>query len=157
MQKRYSEKMCKDVRKYFASYVGYWDRRVEEIEKKYLGEDETAVVERTAAFKRLYDEMMVKERMRGLPSLQKWAKKIGVDPSTVSRWQREYPEFAQACRDCMAVQDDILRDGGLGSLYASRVVTFLLEMNERRAKEIDQTTGGMRFEDFDDEEDGGGA
>ena len=40
--------------------------------------------------------------------------------------------------------------GGLGGLYAGRVATFLIKMNEERAREAEQANSGMRLEDFDD-------
>ena len=153
----YKKSLCDNVRRYFYSFVGYWERRADAIEEKYPGEDEKSVAARTAAYKLLCNEMAARERLRGVPSLKKWAKKMHVDPSTVSRWRKEHEEFDEACRDCTEVQDDILRDGGLGGLYSARVVTFLLEMSERRARESELGSSGMRFEDFDDEEDGGGA
>jgi hypothetical protein len=102
----------------------------------------------------LLDEKTISAKLRGVPSLEKWAKLVHVNPSTVSRWRKEYPEFDEACRDCMAIQTDILRDGGLGGLYSSRVATFLIKMNEDRLlQEESRYVGGLRLEDFDDEAD----
>ena len=150
MQKQYSEKMCGSVRRYFDAFVGYWDRQAKRIEEEYPGDDADVMGARADAYKRLLDEMAMSTRLRGLPSLEKWAKLVHVNPSTVSRWRRDYPEFDEACRDCLAIQTDILRDGGLGGLYAGRVATFLIKMNEDRAREAEQSSGGMRLEDFDD-------
>ena len=155
-QKKYSDRLCKSVREYFYSFVGYWERRIKEIGDRFPGDDAESEILRTEALQRLCNENAVKAQLRGLPSLEKWAKLIGVAPSTVSHWRREYPEFDEACRDCMAIQTDILRDGGLGGLYAGRVATFLIKMNEDRAREAEQSSGGVRLEDFDvaDEDEG---
>ena len=151
MSKVYSEKMCDSVLKYFASYTGYWERKIKDIDEHIPGTDAESAAARNVEYARLVDEKAIKAKLRGVPSLEKWAKKIGVNPSTVSRWRREYPEFDEACRDCMAIQTDILRDGGLGGIYSSRVTTFLIKMNEDRLlQEEARQTDGMRLEDFDD-------
>ena len=151
MSKVYSEKMCDNVLKYFASYIGYWERKIKDIDERIPGTDAKSAEERNLEYTRLVGEKALKAKLRGVPSLEKWAKKIGVNPSTVSRWRREYPEFDEACRDCMAIQTDILRDGGLGGIYSSRVTTFLIKMNEDRLMQDEaRQTDGMRLEDFDD-------
>ena len=151
MQKAYSEKMCDSVFKYFASYIGFWERKMQEIDKRIPGTDSQARAKRNEEYEALMKEQAATARLRGVPSLEKWAKLVKVNPSTVSRWRREYPEFDDACRDCMAIQSDILRDGGLGGLYSSRVATFLIKMNEDRLV-LDEArqTEGMRLEDFSD-------
>ena len=151
MDKVYSEKMCKSVLAYFASYIGYWERKIKDIDERIPGTDAESAAARNVEYARLVDEKAITAKLRGVPSLEKWAKKIGVNPSTVSRWRREYPEFDEACRDCMAIQTDILRDGGLGGIYSSRVTTFLIKMNEDRLLQDDsRQIEGMRLEDFDD-------
>ena len=151
MSKVYSEKMCDNVLKYFASYIGYWERKIKDIDERIPGADAESAAARNVEYARLVDEKAITAKLRGVPSLEKWAKKIGVNPSTVSRWRREYPEFDEACRDCMAIQTDILRDGGLGGIYSSRVTTFLIKMNEDRMMQDEaRQTDGMRLEDFDD-------
>lgn len=151
MQKVYSEKMCDSVRKYFAAYCGYWDRQLLKIEREHPGDDEDSRLARTAAFEMLLKEAELRTRLRGLPSLEKWAKLVRVSPSTVSRWRREYPEFDEACRDCQAIQTDILRDGGLGGIYSGRVATFLIKMNEERERMEAAEDANVRFEDFEDD------
>ena len=106
---------------------------------------------RIRAYHLLLEEMEVKKRMEGLPSLEKWAKKIGVEPSTVSRWQRDHEEFAQACDDCAAIQDDILRDGGLSKIYDGKIVALLMERNKQRASAAqERSLGYTQMEDFED-------
>ena len=155
MQKVYCERLCKSVRDYFASYVGYWERQARKIEKEHAGEDMQSQMNRIAAFEVLAKEQANRDRLTGLPSLEKWARKVGVTPSTVSRWRREYAEFDEACRDCQAIQTDILRDGGLGGIYSSRVVTFLLKMNEERERMEAAEDAAPRLEDVLDLEDDG--
>lgn len=147
----YKKSLCDNVRRYFYSFVGYWERRAAEIEKGLAGEDAENVAKRTAAYSGLLAEMNGRERLRGLPSLEKWARRIRVHPSTVSRWRTEHPEFDEACRDCLLIQKDLLRDGGLSGVYGSSTVNFLLKMQEEReARELGQESGGLRFEDFED-------
>ena len=96
------------------------------------------------------EQMSAEHRLRGLPSFEKFAKKIGVHPSTISRWRDAYSEFDEACLDCERIQVDILRDGGLSGIYAGRTATFLIKLAEER--EAARIGGGeMRLEDFDDE------
>lgn len=107
---------------------------------------------RIKAYHLLLEEMEVKKRMEGLPSLEKWAKKIGVHPSTVSRWRQDHEEFDAACADCLCIQTDILRDGGLSGVYNGRLVTFLMERNEQRAQDADErSVGYTQMEDFEDD------
>jgi hypothetical protein len=154
LQKAYSEKMCDSVLKYFASYIGFWERKMQEIDKRIPGTDSQARAKRNAEYEALMNEQAATARLRGVPSLEKWAKLVKVNPSTVSRWRKEYPEFDDACRDCMAIQTDILRDGGLGGLYSSRVGRVLIKMNEdRMLQDEERQIEGMRLEDFDDEAD----
>ncbi len=182
---KYKKIYCREVREYFDSFLGYWERRAEQLEERliredwearsraledarmaaiqkgaYLMENATDIVDpesvrqraRIRAYELLLAEMEVKKKLDGLPSLEKWAKKIGVYPSTVSRWQQEHEEFKAACADCTAIQDDIARDGGLSGLYNSRVVTFIMEQNAKRAKGSDERSlGYTQMEDFEDD------
>ena len=107
---------------------------------------------RIKAYELLSAEMEVRKRLVGVPSLEKWAKKIGVHPSTVSRWRQDHEEFDAACADCVAIQNDILRDGGLSGVYNGRLVTFLMERNEQRAQDADErSVGYTQMEDFEDD------
>jgi hypothetical protein len=154
MRKVYDPRLCKNLRDYFTSYVGYWERKVKQIEQDHPGEDMQAQSERIAALEVLVKEHANRARLTGLPSLEKWASKIGVTPSTVSRWRKEYPEFDEVCRDCLAIQTDILRDGGLGGVYSSRVAVFLIGMNEERERlDARDDDNNLRFEDFEELED----
>ena len=111
--------------------------------------DTDAEHQKIVACNRLIEQMSAEHRLRGLPSFEKWAKKIGVHPSTVSRWRDTYPEFDEACCDCERIQVDILRDGGLSGVYAGRTATFLIKLAEER--EAARIGGGeMRLEDFED-------
>lgn len=101
------------------------------------------------ALERLEKEMGATRRMQGLPSLEKWAKRIGVVPSTVQRWRDQYPSFDEACRDALSIQEDILRDGGLSGIYDGRTVSLLLKMAAVRAEEDKNgEAAGERLEDF---------
>ena len=107
---------------------------------------------RIKAYHMLLEEMEVKKRMEGLPSLEKWAKKIGVHPSTVSRWRQDHEEFDAACADCAAIQDDILRDGGLSKIYDGKTVALLMERNKQRASAAqERSLGYTQMEDFEDD------
>lgn len=182
---KYKRVYCREVREYFGSFIGYWERRMEKLEARLIVEDwearskaledarQAAIQKgvvlmesmadmvdpesvrqraRIKAYHMLLEEMEVKKRMEGLPSLEKWAKKIGVHPSTVSRWRQDHEEFDAACADCLAIQTDILRDGGLSGVYNGRLVTFLMERNEQRAQDADErSVGYTQMEDFEDD------
>ena len=146
---KYKKSYCADVREYFGKFVGFWERRMEEACENIKDEEPDAHQRRMVACEHLLAEMSAEQRLRGLPSFEKWAKRIGVHPSTVSRWRDVHPEFDAACRDCDKIQVDILRDGGLSGVYAGRTATFLIKMAEER--EASRTGGGeMRLEDFED-------
>lgn len=106
---------------------------------------------RIKAYELLAAEMEVRKRLVGVPSLEKWAKKIGVHPSTVSRWRQDHEEFDAACADCVAIQNDILRDGGLSGIYNGKIAAFLIERNEQRVRDADERSAGYtQMEDFED-------
>ena len=145
---KYKKSYCEDVRDYFGSFVGFWERRMEEVCAGIDVDDPDAEGKRLAACGRLIERMSAEQRLRGLPSFEKWAKRVGVHPSTVSRWRDVHPEFDEACRDCDRIQVDILRDGGLSGVYAGRTATFLIKLAEER--KAAGTGGEMRLEDFED-------
>ena len=146
---KYKRAYCASVREYFGKFIGYWERRMEQACADIHGdsaEDERA---RVMAYQSLLDEMSAEQRLRGLPSFEKWAKVVGVNPSTVSRWRELHPEFDEACRDCDRIQVDILRDGGLSGIYAGRTATFLIKLAEER-EAARSGSSELRFEDFED-------
>lgn len=146
---KYKKRYCTDVREYFEAFIGYWERRMTEATENIDKDGPDAERQRIEACHQLIDQMSAEHRLRGLPSFEKWAKKIGVHPSTVSRWRDAHPEFDEACRDCDRIQVDILRDGGLSGIYAGRTATFLIKLAEER--EAARVGGGeMRLEDFED-------
>ena len=146
---KYKKSYCSDVLEYFGKFTGFWERRMEEACARIDKDAPDAEQQRIAACNRLIEQMSAENRLRGLPSFEKWAKRIGVHPSTVSRWRDAHPEFDEACRDCDKIQVDILRDGGLSGIYAGRTATFLIKMAEDR--EAARVGGGeMRLEDFED-------
>ena len=106
---------------------------------------------RIKAYELLAAEMEVRKRLVGVPSLEKWAKKIGVHPSTVSRWRQDHEEFDAACADCEMIKDDILWDGGLSGVYNSRVVALMTEKSKQREREAaERSAGYTQMEDFED-------
>ena len=181
---KYKRIYCREVRAYFESFIGYWERRLEQLEERLVLEDwearakaledarvaaiqkgvvveenVTALVDpesirqraRIKAYELLSAEMEVRKRLVGVPSLEKWAKKIGVHPSTVSRWRQDHEEFDAACADCVAIQNDILRDGGLSGIYNGKIAAFLIERNEQRVRDADErSVGYTQMEDFED-------
>lgn len=181
---KYKRIYCREVRAYFESFIGYWERRLEQLEERLALEDWEAraktledarvaaiqkgvVVEenvaalvdpesirqraRIKAYELLSAEMEVRKRLVGVPSLAKWAKKIGVHPSTVSRWRQDHEEFDAACADCEMVKDDILWDGGLSGVYNSRVVALMTEKSKQREREAaERSAGYTQMEDFED-------
>lgn len=145
---KYKRSYCADIREYFGKFIGFWERRMEKACEHIADDDPDAHKLRMVVCDHLLAEMSAEQRLRGLPSYEKWAKRIGVHPSTVSRWREVHPEFDEACRDCDKIQVDILRDGGLSGVYAGRTATFLIKMAEDR--EVARIgAGDLRIEDFD--------
>lgn len=137
------------MREYFGKFIGFWERRMEKACENIKDEDPEAHKLRMMICDNLLAEMSAEQRLRGLPSYEKWAKRIGVHPSTVSRWREVHPEFDEACRDCDKIQVDILRDGGLSGIYAGRTATFLIKMAEER-EAAHKGSDELGFEDFED-------
>ena len=193
-QEKYRKEYPDEILDYFRSFLGYWERRLEELESRLaaeawaeraeqIAERQRAAFEkgepmtedvamlldpesikqsaRTAAYRALMDEMKVKRRLQGLPELVKWASRIGVTTQTIRDWRKKYPRFDAACEECMEIQAALLRDGGLSEVYASKMVTFLLEtVHARRAEDEDEIEHDTMLVDVDEmtaEEDTNGA
>ena len=150
MAVKYKRAYCEDIREYFGKFIGFWERRMEKACEHIADEHPDAHKLRMAVCDNLLAEMSAEQRLRGLPSYEKWAKRIGVHPCTVSRWREAHPEFDEACRDCDKIQVDILRDGGLSGVYAGRTATFLIKMAEERELVREGAGDGYRIEDFED-------
>jgi hypothetical protein len=181
---KYDASYPDDILAYFRSFLGYWERRLEELESRLaaaawaeraqmLAERQRAAFEkgeamtddvamlldpesikqsaRTAAYRALMEEMRVKRRLQGLPELVKWANRIGVTTQTIRDWRRKYPRFDAACEECMEIQAALLRDGGLSEVYASKMVTFLLEtVHARRAEDEEEIESDTMLVDIDE-------
>ena len=175
---KYKASYPDEILAYFRSFLGYWERRMEELEERMaeaawkeradelarrqkeafekgtpMADDVAMMLDpesvkqsaRTAAYRALMEEMRIKRRLQGLPELVKWANKIGVTTQTIRNWRLAYPRFDAACEECMEIQAALLHDGGLSEVYASKMVTFLLE-----------TVHAHRVEDEEDADESGG-
>jgi hypothetical protein len=80
-----------------------------------------------------------------LPTLAKFARKIGVNKDTiVSEWVKKYPEFSDAYNTVKELQKEFLIDNGLAGLYppASYIFTAKNITDMKDKSEVDQNIKG---------------
>lgn len=181
---KYKASYPDEILAYFRSFLGYWERRMEQLEERMaeaawkeradelarrqkeafekgtpMADDVAMMLDpesvkqsaRTAAYRALMEEMRIKRRLQGLPELVKWANKIGVTTQTIRNWRLAYPRFDAACEECMEIQAALLRDGGLSEVYASKMVTFLLEtVHAHRAEDEEEIESDTMLVDIDE-------
>lgn len=93
-----------------------------------------------------------------LPTMEGFARKIGVDRATLFRWEQEYPDFCNTATRARAMQYDILVTNGLKGHYEKTVTVFVAKnlTDLKDKKEVDITSGGdkigvgaMKQDEFD--------
>jgi len=85
-----------------------------------------------------------------LPTLAKFARKIGVNKDTVIEWTKQHKEFSDAYNDIKDLQKEFLVDNGLAGLYppASFIFTAKNITDMRDKSEIDHTSKGEQINGF---------
>jgi hypothetical protein len=75
-----------------------------------------------------------------LPTIGKWARKIGVTHSCVDEWVKDYKEFGVALAEAKSIYKDFLNDNGLAGyynpLYAKFVSTNTTDMRDKAETEL---------------------
>ncbi len=62
----------------------------------------------------------------GAPSFVSFAESLGVTPSVIERWRREYPEFDKACCDATELVRQLLIDAALSGSVNVSAARFIL-------------------------------
>lgn len=60
-----------------------------------------------------------------LPHLIDFARKIGVNPGTISEWAKKYPEFSDALKEAKEINERMLTNNALKSLYNPTFSIFM--------------------------------
>lgn len=68
---------------------------------------------------------ITEERGSKLPTFAGFAASIGVSTSTLSAWEKKYPEFHAACDVARAFQEDMLIQNGLLGHYSPATTIFV--------------------------------
>lgn len=89
-----------------------------------------------------------------LPTIGKWARKIGVTHRTVDEWAKEYKEFSLALEEAKSVYKDFLNDNGLAgyysSIYAKFVATNTTDMKDKVEQQLTGKDGGAIIINYPD-------
>src|SRR5438105_2307280 len=89
-----------------------------------------------------------------LPTLAKFARKIGVNKDTVIEWTKVHEEFSDAYNVAKDLQKDFLVDNGLAGLYppASFIFTAKNITDMRDKQEVENNVHLTGFEKLNDDE-----
>jgi len=60
-----------------------------------------------------------------LPTVADFALKVGVSRSTIQEWEKNYPEFSVAIKDCMYLQERIWQKNAIKGLYNPTFAIFM--------------------------------
>jgi hypothetical protein len=89
-----------------------------------------------------------------LPTLAKFARKIGVNKDTIIEWTKVHSEFSDAYNVAKDLQKDFLVDNGLAGLYppASFIFTAKNITDMRDKQEVDNNVFLTGFEKLNDDQ-----
>lgn len=101
------------------------------------------------------DEEVEKEKKEGwvtystkvkLPTIEGFARYIGVNKSTLYEWESNYPEFSNALEEIRVEQKERLINMGLAGEYNSTIAKLILSSNHGMSDRTDMTTGGDKLQ-----------
>lgn len=67
------------------------------------------------------------ERGATCPFIGQFARKIGVSPSSILRWEKKYPEFRSALKVAKNIQEELIAINGLNNSYNASFSIFTLK------------------------------
>lgn len=127
-----------------------YDRKFIDSVYEYLDEciDEDVQVVRQANLEKGYEMYDNKLKVR-LPTVEGFARFIGVNKSSLYEWERLYPDFSDALEDIRREQKERLINSGLSGDYNSTIAKLVLSSNHGMAEktETDLTSGGKPLVD----------
>lgn len=109
---------CKYKEEYCQEIIEWFDKEPFD----YLVIDDKETGERIAAIDKFGNPIMTPTR---LPTLENFAKHLGVGTSTISDWKHTYPEFSAALTRAKEIQKDILVQNGLFGNYEKTFAKFV--------------------------------
>lgn len=80
-----------------------------------------------------------------LPTLEGFAKYIGIHIDTANEWSKIYPEFSGALKIVSTEQKKRLLENGLNGTYNSTIAKLVLSANHGMAERKDVTTNGKEL------------
>ncbi len=87
-----------------------------------------------------------------LPSIEGFAKFLGVSRKTLYNWRDEHSDFAEKLDDILAEQQRRLVNNGLSGDYNSTISKLILSSNHGMRERVDATTDDQPFSSFSDEQ-----
>lgn len=116
--------------------------------KEYIGKAQEYLAECTDdEFERGEDRnVMYKIRVK-LPTIEGFARFLGVNKTTLYEWSKEYPEFSNALEEIKTEQQERLINNGLNGDYNPTIAKLMLSSNHgmKEKSEQDITTGGEKI------------
>ena len=89
--------------------------------------------------KDFYDEETKRYKVN-LPTIEGFAKFIGVNKTTLYEWSQKHEEFSNALSDIKSEQAQRLQDNGLAGTYNPTIAKLILSANHNMRERQDVTT-----------------
>ncbi len=80
-----------------------------------------------------------------LPTIEGFAKYIGVDKTTLYEWKEKWPQFSHSLEKILDEQRERLLDNGLAGTYSPVIARLVLSANHGMREKSDITTDGKEL------------
>jgi hypothetical protein len=106
-------------------------------------DEQVQVVKQSSEKYEMYDNKLKVK----LPTIEGFARFIGVNKTTLYEWESSYPEFSNALEKIRQEQQQRLINNGLSGEYNSTIAKLILSSNHgmREKSETDITSGGEKI------------
>ncbi len=116
--------------------------------EEYIGMAQHYLAEYTdAEFERGEDRNVTYKIRVKLPTIEGFARYLGVNKTTLYEWSKEHPAFSNALEEIKTEQLERLINNGLNGDYNSTIAKLMLSSNHgmREKSETDVTSGGEKI------------